>query len=323
MEKIDKEKLLEVKRLYFSYGDKPILKNLSFELRTGEILAIIGESGSGKTSLLKLLAGLLSPNRGEIFYKGNVVQGPNEKLIPGHESIKLVNQDFDLMPYLSVSDNILRDNLGLSDRARKKTLGYYQKSLKLNTVKTQQAAKTSGGQKQRVALATALASRPAVLLLDEPFSNMDFPLKQSIINRIQSDWKANGTILIAHEPSDVLSLANRILVLKDGRIEQEGNTQQLYQNPKNRYVAELLGSINHIKQEEAYLLDLETDEDLWIRPDRFIISDQGLTLKKTALEFYGAFKILKGKCEGISNEILIQLASYEEVGDEVKVGLRQ
>jgi ABC-type sugar transport system ATPase subunit len=323
LEKIDKEKLLEVKRLYFSYGDKPILKNLSFELRTGEILAIIGESGSGKTSLLKLLAGLLSPNRGEIFYKGNVVQGPNEKLIPGHESIKLVNQDFDLMPYLSVSDNILRDNLGLSDRARKKTLGYYQKSLKLNTVKTQQAAKTSGGQKQRVALATALASRPAVLLLDEPFSNMDFPLKQSIINRIQSDWKANGTILIAHEPSDVLSLANRILVLKDGRIEQEGNTQQLYQNPKNRYVAELLGSINHIKQEEAYLLDLETDEDLWIRPDRFIISDQGLTLKKTALEFYGAFKILKGKCEGISNEILIQLASYEEVGDEVKVGLRQ
>ena len=206
--------ILQTRKLSFSYGEQTILSDVSFQLNKGEVIGLIGKSGSGKTNLLQLLAGLLEPEKGTIYYRGEEVEGPSKRLIPGHEEIKLVKQDFELMPYLSVEDNIMRQSLSLSHTARKRLLGHLRNRLQLQSVKGRKATETSGGQKQRVALATAIATRADILLLDEPFSNLDYALKQDLISMLQTDWKPNGMILVTHEPQDMMALADRILVLK-------------------------------------------------------------------------------------------------------------
>lgn len=314
------EKILEAKKISFSYGADKILRNISFNLHSNEILGIAGESGSGKTTLLKVLAGLMSPDRGELLFKGEKLTDPQEKLIAGEEQIKLVNQDFDLMPFISVDENILRNSLSQSDSARKKMLGKYHRKLQIGNIKNQKAKKTSGGQMQRVAMATALSTRPEVLLLDEPFSNLDYSLKNKIIEMLLKEWKPKGMILVAHDPNDILQLSDRILILQKGRIIQKGSPHDVYYNPKNLYAAETLGPVNRLEVKEALEMGIRTEKPVFLRPNQLKVhKTKGLKAIVSNSRFNGAYYLVECLVEKWDKVLLVQLQRELETSKGVKL----
>ncbi len=313
--------ILKVSKLHFSYGEKAILKNVSFTLKEGETLGIIGESGSGKTSLLKLLGGLLKPDSGELLFDGNPIPGPDERLVAGHDQIKLVHQDFDLMPYLSVKDNVLRNSLAESNSGREKILKHFQKQLKLKEVSGNRAADISGGQKQRIAMATAISARPDVLLLDEPFSNLDYPLKMDLIHLLKTEWKPRAMLIVTHEPSDILHMADRILVMSKGRVVQRGTAREVYQHPKNENIGKLLGAINKLSVEEAELFGITSEKEVYLRPHQFVISDVGVEGEVTSCRFLGQTYLIEILLEGVSEPLIVSHHVGLSVGSDVKVSV--
>ncbi len=315
----DAQALLEVKKLKFAYSEKPVLRNINLSLYPGEVLGLIGESGSGKTSLIKLLGGLLDPLGGEIYYQGEKMTGPAGSLIPGHPDIKVVNQDFDLMPFLSVEENMLRHARSASDSAQRRISGHYRQRLKLKQLSQQRAVDTSGGQKQRVAMGTALAAKPRVLLLDEPFSNLDYPLKQELIALLQSEWKPAAMVLVTHEPSDLLALATRVIALEKGRIIQTGSTTDIYQHPKTAAIGRLLGPLNHFEGEELQALGHPGSEAL-IRPHQLQIAEQGLAAEVTAIKYQGSHYL--HQCLALPAKRPFQLHSRERISPGSNIRLR-
>ncbi|WP_417592926.1 ABC transporter ATP-binding protein [Owenweeksia hongkongensis] len=286
MQTIKTDSLLKAKGINFSYGQKSVLTNIKFTLKAGEVVGIAGESGSGKTTLLKVLSAKLVPQSGEVFFKNENIYAGNEQLLRGHDSIKIVDQDFDLMPYITVDENIIRNSLSLSENGRKRLLKQMKSHLNLKDVGSNKAVNTSGGQKQRIALATAVATKPDVLLLDEPFANLDYSLKVQAIQLLKSEWRAKAMVVVAHEPADLLSLCDRLVIMKKGKIVQQGKSKEVYQNPKNRYVAELLGPINVLNPE--LVKALKTEKKL-VRPHELSFAESGISVEITNLHYCGGF----------------------------------
>lgn len=315
--------ILKISGLYFSYADTTILKGINFSVSEGEVIGIVGESGSGKTSLLKLLGGLLKPERGELLLDGEPIPGPEQRLVAGHDRIKLVSQDFDLMPYLSVKDNMLRNSLSHSDNERKKLIAHFQKKLKLRGVAENRATDTSGGQKQRVAWATAISARPDVLLLDEPFSNLDYPLKMELIHLLKTEWKPRAMIVVTHEPADILRLADRIMVMHKGKIIQKGTAREVYENPKNEMAAKLLGPVNVLSPEEAGLFGIKTEKEVYLRPHQFEISEEGVEAEVVDCHFMGGSYEVVGKINQGYDNVLVLSPKHITKNSLVNLSLRK
>lgn len=234
--------------------------NISFDILKGEIIAIIGESGSGKSTLLKSIYGLLKLDEGEIVFNGNRVKGPHEQLIPGHAEMKMVTQDFSLNIYAKVYDNIASQlsntNIALKQQ---KTLEVME-HLRITALKDKRIVELSGGEQQRVAVARALVSDTKVLLLDEPFSQVDAILKNQLRADIKALAKETGLtiIVVSHDATDGLFMADRILILKEGQLLQIGEPRAVYNHPTHTYTAKMLGNAVVLSQKEAHLLDLKT-----------------------------------------------------------------
>lgn len=286
MQKSKTEKLLTARRINFGYGDQSVLKNISISIHAGEVIGLAGESGSGKTTLLKVLSAKLVPQEGEVLYKDENIYRGNEQLLRGHDAIKIVDQDFDLMPYITVDENIIRNSLSLSESARKRLLTKMKTHLNLKDVGAKKAVHTSGGQKQRIALATAVAAKPDVLLLDEPFANLDYALKVQAIRLLKSEWRAKAMVVVAHEPADMLSLCDRLVIMKKGRIIQQGTVSAVYENPKNQYVAELLGPVNMLSEE---LRKAFSTQKRFIRPHQFQFAVEGVLAQISKLHYCGSY----------------------------------
>lgn len=322
MQTSNTDRLLTAKGISFNYGEKSILRNIGFTLNVGEVVGIAGESGSGKTTLLKVLAAKLVPQIGDVFFRDKNIYLGNEQLLRGHDSIKIVDQDFDLMPYITVDENIIRNSLSLSENGRKRLLRQMKKHLNLRDVGANKAVNTSGGQKQRIALATAVAAKPDVLLLDEPFANLDYSLKVQAIKLLKSEWRAKAMIVVAHEPADLLNLCDRLVIMKKGKIVQQGKSKEVYQNPKNRYVAELLGPINVLN--EDLKAGLKTDKNL-IRPHEISIAHNGIAVEVSKLHYCGAFTEVEVSIPKYERELIFHHYGNEEleVGQKLKLSAKK
>uniref|UniRef100_UPI00404B1548 ABC transporter ATP-binding protein n=1 Tax=Flavobacterium sp. TaxID=239 RepID=UPI00404B1548 len=244
--------MLKVSNVTFSYGKEVVLNNVSFTVQKGDNISIIGESGCGKSTLLKLIYGLYDLDQGEIFWKETQVLGPNYHLVPGMPFIKYLAQDFDLMPFTTVGENIGKF---LSNFYPEEKQVKIQELLELVEMKDFIHTKVkflSGGQMQRVALARALALEPEILLLDEPFSHIDNFLKNSLRRKVFKYLKEKEItcIVATHDSNDILSFSDEVLVLQEGLVVEKGNTKEIYQYPNSFYVASLFGEVSEIKWEE-------------------------------------------------------------------------
>jgi ABC-type Fe3+/spermidine/putrescine transport system ATPase subunit len=240
--------MLKVKQVSFAYNKIPVLEDISFELKRGEHLAIMGESGCGKSTLLKIIYGLLQTQEGEILWGRHKVRGPLYKLLPGEQFMKYLSQEFDLMPYTSVEENIgefLSVFYPEELRARTDEL---LSMVELEEFAKVKVLKLSGGQQQRVALARVLAQKPELLLLDEPFSHIDNFRKNNLRRNLFDYLKKEGITCITatHDQHDVLPFADRIIVLRDRQIMADSPILELYDKPGNLYIASLFGEANRI-----------------------------------------------------------------------------
>lgn len=241
--------MLQVKDISFSYNKDVILNSISFSVNAGEHVSIIGESGSGKSTLLKLLYGTYDLNEGHIFWKDNEILGPKYNLVIGSEFMKYAAQEFDLMPFISVSENV---GAFLSNFYREEKHARIEELLhivELTDFANTKVKNLSGGQKQRVALARAIANEPEILLLDEPFSHIDNFKKQSLRRNLFKYLKdKNITCIVAtHDKEDVLAFSDRIIVLHDAKIMANNSPKNLYSNPENMLIASFFGEFNTLK----------------------------------------------------------------------------
>ncbi|WP_159949854.1 ABC transporter ATP-binding protein [Polaribacter septentrionalilitoris] len=241
--------MLKVNNLSFQYNKKkPVLKDFNFSLQQGEHLCIMGESGCGKSTLLKAIYGLFDLNKGAIFWKKEQVFGPEKYLVPGFEKFKYVAQDFDLMPYISVSENIKKFlSRFYPDESEARTQELLE-VIQLEAFEHTKVKNLSGGQKQRVAIARALAKEPELLLLDEPFGQIDNFKKNDLRRRLFSYLKEKNIacIVATHDKNDALSFADKLIVIHNHKILVNDSPKSIYQNPKLKYVAALFDDVNEI-----------------------------------------------------------------------------
>lgn len=231
--------MLEVKGLSFAYDSKPILTNIKFSVEKGTNLVIIGESGSGKSTLLNLIYGQFDLKHGEIWWKEQQILGPAFNLVVGYDFMKQVTQEFDLMPFTSVAENIGEFLSNFYPEEKAARTAELINVVELESFEDTKVKHLSGGQKQRVALARALAKEPEILLLDEPFSHIDNFKKQSLRRNVFGYLKERGiTCLVAtHDKNDVLGFANEILVLHEQKIIKQGPPEVLYKAPELPLIA--------------------------------------------------------------------------------------
>ncbi len=291
--------MLKVQVTSFGYNDQTILKDIYFEVAKGEHLALMGESGSGKSTLLKIIYGLLHVEEGSIFWGETEAMGPNFNLVPGEPYMKYLAQDFDLMPFISVEENI---GQFLSVFERDNHPERIAELLEL--IEMEDFAKTkvqflSGGQQQRVALARVLAQEPEILLLDEPFGHIDNFKRNSLRRNLFLYLEKKGiTVLTAsHDPNDVLPFAKRTLIMEKGQIIADQKTKKLYRMPPNYYTASLFGEVNQvpIKLLKSYA---EIDRSVLVYPHEFQVSKtSGLKVEVVHSFFKGSHFLNEGKTE--------------------------
>jgi len=231
------------------YGKQQALKSFSTELKKGDILAIVGESGSGKSTLLRIMAALEAQTKGEVWLGDRKIDNPKEKLVAGYDEIKLIHQDYALYPNSTVEENISRPLLSFDENYTRNRVEELISLLRLGELRDKLPRQLSGGQQQKVAIAKAMSVEPEILLLDEPFSSLDSIQTRKIMDELKEVFTALGTtvILVTHDLDDALRLTDDLLILKNGKIIQRGNSKDLCLRPKSKYVAELFSSINRIK----------------------------------------------------------------------------
>jgi iron(III) transport system ATP-binding protein len=222
------------------------VSDIHLTVADGEVLGLVGESGCGKTTLLRLVAGLEVPDRGTIHLAGRTVAGPRAWTPPERRGVGMVFQDFALFPHLSAADNILYGLASLPRNRRRERAEELLELVGLGGLGARFPHQLSGGQQQRVALARALAPEPRVLLLDEPFSNLDSGLKRLLRSELSEILRRTGitAILVVHDAEDVTALADRVAVMRTGRIRQIESPAFLYKEPLDEYVARFFGETN-------------------------------------------------------------------------------
>ncbi len=269
--------MLQVSHIAFNYPNNTQFKgisNVSLKLEAKKILAIIGKSGSGKTTLLKCIYGLEDLQQGEVFIEKERVLGPAYNLIPGHEQMRFVSQDFYVLDNHTVEENIKDKLVGYTDIFKQKRANQLLRLLDLTAFKNMRAVNLSSGQKQRVAIARSLAEFPKLLLLDEPFSNLDLPLRDKIFTYIRQQLKkTNGScILVTHQPEEALRYADETAVMADGKLIQHAQTFKVYYQPKNKQVAALMGRYFTLHQDDLISKKSALSKNqVYIRPNQLQI----------------------------------------------------
>ena len=337
--------LLEVVQLSQSYGTHAVVRELSFALKRGAIGCLLGPSGCGKTTVLRCIAGFEPVQAGRILIDGHVVSAPDVAVAPEKRRIGMVFQDYALFPHLTVAGNIAFGLKGAGRDARVKELA---ELVGLAPALAKYPHELSGGQQQRVALARALAPNPELLLLDEPFSNLDVELRERLSLELREILKASGAtaVLVTHDQNEAFAIADEIGVLHEGRIQQWDNAYNLYHRPASRFVADFVGQgvfmparVLNGRQVEIELGVLEGEipsdcsqgcadcgkgclADILLRPDDVVHDDAAATKAEvTHKAFRGAEILYTLKLES-GRKVLALVPSHHNHALGEKIGIR-
>lgn len=269
--------MLQVKNIAFGYTEKTVVKGIDFSIAKGQNIAVLGESGCGKSTLLKLIYGLYDLDEGAIFWNETPVLGPKFNLVPGMPFMKYLAQDFDLMPYITVAENVGKFLSNFYPEEKKIRIQELLEIVEMTEYADVKARFLSGGQQQRVALARVLALEPEVLLLDEPFSHIDNFRKNALRRNLFAYLKSKDiTVLVAtHDSTDALSFADETIVLHRGILIEKAASQDIYNNPLNKYVASLFGEVNELQLSQLTFTEGE-DETILLYPNQLRIVENGL-----------------------------------------------
>lgn len=293
--------MLQVDRVSFAYdNDVPVLENINLKVAKGEHVSIMGESGCGKSTLLKIIYGLLNVEAGEVYWNDTQVMGPLYNLVPGEPFMKYLSQDFDLMPFTTVAENV-GEFLSVfePEEMQARSLELLE-MLEMADLAETKVRYLSWGQRQRVALARVLAQEPDILLLDEPFSHIDNFRKNKIRRNLFGYLRRKKiTVLTAtHDHNDMLPFADRVVVLKDRYIIAEDSPKNLYEHPKDLYIASLFGEANKIPINivKSYA---DTKRRIIVYANEFRVSEKsGLEVVVKGAYYMGGYFMIVGVHEG-------------------------
>lgn len=308
--------MLKVENISFGYTKKEVLQNISFTANKGDYIAVIGESGCGKSTLLEIIYGLLHIDKGAVYWNDEKLLGPNFYLIPGEDFMKYLPQDFDLMPYITVAENVGK-NISTLNPNKQNRIDELLEVVDMSDFKHTLVKNLSGGQKQRVAIAKVLAKEPEVLLLDEPFSHIDNfrknKLRRSLFKHLKSK---NITCIVAtHDATDALSFANEILVLRNGELIAKNTPEALYKNPTNAYAASLLNEINEIPWTD---LGIEKEGVALVYPNQIEVTpESAIQVEIKASYFKGNYYQIEAQLN--STTLFFEHLNSLKVGDVVGI----
>ena len=323
---------IEVKNIVKNFNTFKALDHVDLKIETGELIALLGPSGSGKTTLLRIIAGLESADSGEIFFNGKDVKDEKTK----DRNVGFVFQHYALFRHMTVFENIA---FGLRVKPRairpkedqiKNKVHELLNLVQLDWVSDRYPSQLSGGQRQRIALARALAIEPKVLLLDEPFGALDAKVRKELrqwLRRFHDDLKIT-TLFVTHDQEEALEVADRVVVMNQGKIEQLGTPEEVYHNPASAFVINFLGNVNlfHARIEDGKLMNSsnKTNFDsaqgmtkIYVRPHELIVSRSELSLNsiRTTITFInpaGAVVKIEGKSD--DGQLVQAEISQEEYG---------
>ena len=315
--------MLELKNISFTYITAAVIEAVSFSVPKGQNIAVIGESGCGKSTLLKLIYGLYDLDAGTISYDGKPILGPKYNLIPGADFIKYLAQDFDLMPYITVEENVGKF---LSNIYKDKKQARVQELLEMveMTEYAQVKAKyLSGGQQQRVALARVLALEPEILLLDEPFSQIDSFRKNALRRNLFQYLKEKQItcIIATHDSTDALSFSDQTIVMQNGKVIAQNSPKELFQNPSNPYIASLFGEVNVLQLSQLASVAAGADQTVLLYPHQLkVIADGVLEVEVRQSYFKGSHYLVKAVVA--QKVIFFDSSTALAAGTKVCLGLR-
>jgi ABC-type Fe3+/spermidine/putrescine transport system ATPase subunit len=305
---------IQLKNISHSYGDHKIIDGVSLDIKKGELIALLGPSGCGKTTILRLIAGLLPVEQGEIYFNDKEVS----LWSPQKRNTAMVFQSYALFPHMTVEENI---EYGLrvrktSKQLRKEKVQRIMEKVELSGLGKRKTQELSGGQQQRVALARALVIEPDVLLFDEPLSNLDEKLRVSMRQEIRAIQKDSGItgIYVTHDQEEAMAIADRIIIMNEGKIQQIGKPKDVYEKPINRFVASFMGECNFFENENQITM---------CRPDTINLSPEGREGGTvTWIEYLGSIQRVKLSWNGreLVAEVFSKQVKYYhfEIGDVVR-----
>ena len=313
------------------------VENVHLKVQEGELLALTGESGCGKTTILRLIAGLEQPEQGTIKIEGQLVSSDSKVVPPQQRAVGLVFQDYALFPHMTVSQNIAFGLRKWRKSDSEKRIRQLLQLVNLEGLEHRFPHQLSGGQQQRVAIARALAPRPKILLLDEPFSNLDTVLKDQVRWELSDILRRSGTtvILVTHDIDDALSMANRIAVLRNGKLLQVDTPTKLYHQPVNQYTASFFGKVNMVPVSSSEGMEISKlpgfnkgNQDIsgcWcLRPEHLqpVPKDQpGIEVEIAAIDFLGGFNQLRVKFGALELWCNHRPTENLQVGDKIRMSI--
>lgn len=304
--------ILKLHNIQKTYDEHLAFQCKQLEIDEGKRIGVAGETGSGKSTLLKIIAGLEKPDDGNAYLRNEDIYPKLDRLIPGHPEIAYLSQSFELPKFISVEDHLHVHPYSEKEIQTIAELCQIQHLLGKNT------KALSGGERQRVALAKVLLSKPTVLLLDEPFSNLDPHHKRvikQVINQIENEIKTT-IIMVSHEPADLLPWADEILILRDSNIIQQGPPKEIYFHPQDEHIAGLFGSFQLIEPAKWGNV-----KGAIVRPEQFQLNNHGLKGEVRNVQFVGHTEELTVKIA--EEEIIVKSeVGKHKVGDQVSVSLR-
>ncbi len=332
---------LEINHVSQSYGVRTVLNDISFRLGDGTIACLLGASGCGKTTVLRCIAGFESIAEGDININGVLVSRPGFSVPPEARRIGMVFQDYALFPHLTVARNVAFGLHGVTDAVRRARVAEMLDVVGLDTMGKRYPHELSGGQQQRVALARALAPRPALMLLDEPFSNLDVEMRERLSIEVRDILKSQNTttILVTHDQNEAFTFSDEIGVMMDGRIAQWAPSYALYHEPANRQIAEFIGrgtflpgvvlegnrvklELGELRGDTPIAAAPGTTVDVLLRPDD-VLHDDASTMQATVVTkaFRGAEFVYTLALPG-GGHVMSLVPSHHNHAIGEKIGIR-